>query len=577
MLTRDEEQNLARTLPRWAKIIDCYVIGVDVLNKPTDHSEDVIRRTLAGIPGVIVKINFEGMGPSWSKLMEAGREACPNVTHGILADADFAPINTDWDKSELDPMCSKHSFKIWSEDGLNERTLDWIYRNIPGSVVKRRTHQTVEVPPIPGQTYYQTMVSLRIEESAGYGDRAGGKNERYIEMLKADLADLPDDPRTLYYLGYAHFDIFNKNQGPSSPPRPSFPTRPIDRLCRSLAPRGVEYLKRRVALTSTGYYEERFFAMIKLGEIYERFYRNLEEAVRYYRMAADFDPERADAWFYWVSHPLRPSAMAGAGQIYRLAGQPENAYTPALRAAATPLPVRSLFQWRYMYDCLAPLELARVTLTMPNPTASQIREALPHIARGLTGCGGGAEAAEMKGALEALRNHVVLKVPPCPPDPTPPCSNLAPFLVQAAGGAASVDPPAAAAPLRQKAASFAALEGTLGQIAAFEQVAGPRETHPRPHLAPLSLWGIQTFPLQEGVFSRAGEAELWSDLMDAFAELRKIARVRVSVLCRDFRAASGSFLREWPSIAPRVAQVLAGTDYNTQWEKIAERVGSTCR
>lgn len=38
---------------------------------------------------------------------------------------------------------------------------------------------------------------------------------------------------------------------------------------------------------------------MQLGEIYERFYHNVSEAARYYKMASELDGERADAWFYW--------------------------------------------------------------------------------------------------------------------------------------------------------------------------------------------------------------------------------------------------------------------------------------
>ena len=34
--------------------------------------------------------------------------------------------------------------------------------------------------------------------------------DRYIGFLEADLVDYPGDARTLYYLGYAHYDNFKK-------------------------------------------------------------------------------------------------------------------------------------------------------------------------------------------------------------------------------------------------------------------------------------------------------------------------------------------------------------------------------
>lgn len=46
----------------------------------------------------------------------------------------------------------------------------------------------------------------------------------------------------------------------------------------------------------------RRFTILKLGEIQERFYRNWEEAEKYYSNATRIDPDRADAWFYLGQH-----------------------------------------------------------------------------------------------------------------------------------------------------------------------------------------------------------------------------------------------------------------------------------
>lgn len=56
---------------------------------------------------------------------------------------------------------------------------------------------------------FQTLVDLSVDErEGGYQDRTPGKQDRYIGFLEADLIDYPGDARTLYYLGYAHYDIF---------------------------------------------------------------------------------------------------------------------------------------------------------------------------------------------------------------------------------------------------------------------------------------------------------------------------------------------------------------------------------
>jgi hypothetical protein len=61
MLIKNEAGHLDRTLPKWAKIIDYWIVGVDDAN--TDNSEEVIRKHLGHIPGEIVIVHFDGMGP----------------------------------------------------------------------------------------------------------------------------------------------------------------------------------------------------------------------------------------------------------------------------------------------------------------------------------------------------------------------------------------------------------------------------------------------------------------------------------------------------------------------------------
>jgi tetratricopeptide (TPR) repeat protein len=154
-------------------------------------------------------------------------------------------------------------------------------------------------------------------------------------MLELDLIDYPNDPRTLYYLGYAHYDVFMRNK---DEPRPS----DWDMLKKA-----VEYFKRRTEVN--GNMEEGWFANAKLGEIHERFYRDWDKARHYYERCIKDDPERADPHFY-------------IGQYYRLRGQHKEAIPFLKKAAMMPIPDRSLFQWHYLYNCLGHVELGRAVL-----------------------------------------------------------------------------------------------------------------------------------------------------------------------------------------------------------------------
>jgi hypothetical protein len=348
MLIKNEAEHLERTLPKWAKIIDYWIIGVDDAN--TDESPQIIKKHLGHIPGEIVVVNFDGMGPTWTILVKHGLKHYPNATHGIIADADFMPMHDHLDKYQLDIRCSKHMYTIYTEDHQHNRKMDWIYRNIEGAMVKRRVHQTLEVPPMPNQEVFQTLIDLNIEErEGGYQDRAGNKMKRYIKWLEKDLIDYPDDSRTLYYLGYSHFDIFLNNK---DDPKPEH----WDALAT-----GVSYYKRRANLPKgTGNQEELWFTLLKLGEVYERFYRDWSEAKKYYLMCTEADPERADGWFY-------------VGQGHRLRGEYREAMPYLEKAATVAIPERSLFHWLFLYKCLAKIEYARAAVMLKETTLEEMR------------------------------------------------------------------------------------------------------------------------------------------------------------------------------------------------------------
>jgi len=162
--------------------------------------------------------------------------------------------------------------------------------------------------------------------------------------LEADLLDYPDDTRTLYYLGYAHFDIFSQNKNNATPEH-------WDHLKKA-----VDYFTYRIGLKTgsgdeKGNAEERWFSMLKLGEIYERFYRDWSMADKYYTECVRADPDRADAYFY-------------LGQHYRLGKNTKESLPFLRKAAVMSIPQRSLFQWHYLYQCIAKLEYVRALMDL---------------------------------------------------------------------------------------------------------------------------------------------------------------------------------------------------------------------
>ena len=115
--------------------------------------QSVVKKYLGHLPGEIMVVHFDGMGPTWTQLVERGIEKYPEATHGIIADADFTPIN-GFDKRQLDRRCQKHMFTITTDATAGTaRRMDWIYRNLKGAKVERRTHQTLVAPVLDPQQW----------------------------------------------------------------------------------------------------------------------------------------------------------------------------------------------------------------------------------------------------------------------------------------------------------------------------------------------------------------------------------------------------------------------------------------
>ena len=248
----------------------------------TDNTEEIISKHLKGIPGQVLIVDFDGMGPTWTKVVQHGLKNYPRATHGILSDADFTPLASTLSKWELDKSCSKHTFTVLEADGTGTRIMDCIYRNIAGARVERRTHQILLVPRTSEhQSTYQRQIGFTVNEFAGgYQDRAGNKSGRYIDWLLKDLDELPGDARTIYYLGKEHMELIGPN--PVADLRANPPGPGAYHLRKSL-----EYYQMRSAMEVIGpdddkVDEERYWSMLKAAEICERWLFNSTCCLEYW-------------------------------------------------------------------------------------------------------------------------------------------------------------------------------------------------------------------------------------------------------------------------------------------------------
>jgi hypothetical protein len=363
MLIKDEAENLRRSLPRWAKLIDYFIIGVDDAN--SDDSVAIIKQYLGHLPGEICEVHFDGIGPTWNAVLQMGILHFPGATHGIAADADFTPIHSALDRNALSLRENTLRFLAWDEQQITDRPLDWIYRNIPGARVIRRAHHAVVVPYLPGQR--GTLDLIRdlecISYSGGYGDRSGvvSKHERYIAWLTKDYEERPQDEDLLYYRAMSHLEIFSTRRAANISVDPVLDVRHLEWA--------LYLFEQRASLpvgSGEGNNEARWLSIHKQANIYSDYTENKHQAELLYLRAIRTDPHRIDSYFY-LQHMY---AVNGTQEKWRQAERILR-YVFDLH-----IPIRHWQPSPLMYTCFRYTFYARAVNALRHPTEPMITRAL---------------------------------------------------------------------------------------------------------------------------------------------------------------------------------------------------------
>eukprot|EP00941_MAST-03F_sp_MAST-3F-sp1_P004515 g4515.t1 len=192
MSLKNEEENLRKSLPEWAKIVDAYVLGIDVTN--SDDSEAVIKEHLGHLPGVIIPVEFSGLGIIFSQLAMMASLKFPEMHFCLRADASFYPSVDTFHREELNPAYLKANFNVIT-DGTVNKTIDYVFRNLPSARWIGHFHERIrfEMPPEKRDTYqFSTSLNFTVAESAaaGHSARLGSitRHNRYIEHLRIDVS-----------------------------------------------------------------------------------------------------------------------------------------------------------------------------------------------------------------------------------------------------------------------------------------------------------------------------------------------------------------------------------------------------
>lgn len=240
-------KNESRIIERLLNSVKDKVDGVVVCD--TGSTDNTIALAEAwmkawAVPGKVFEYPFKNFGASRTESFHKAQEWVVSIgwdaatTWALLLDGDMM-LTDDVLRKDLDGLES-------SVAGLSLRQAngDMIYSNVrlircsEPWICKGGTHEAWTCPP--NRTV--TLLTSPILKDHGDGGCKSDKYPRDIKLLLEDIAAMPNDARSHFYLGQTY-------------------------ICMRDWKKGIEALKRRIAIG--GWDEETYYAKVYLGEAYE--------------------------------------------------------------------------------------------------------------------------------------------------------------------------------------------------------------------------------------------------------------------------------------------------------------------
>jgi len=292
MIVRDEAAVIGRCIESVRDLISSWVI---VDTGSVDATCSILEAALRGIPGQLYERPWRDFGANRSELMALAAGAADYL---LLMDADMTLVR----HGALPPL---------TEDGYlmaYEGALAYaVPRLVRGDLPWRYVGATHEYLTADEPFQLAALSSLTVEHHGDGGSR-GDKLTRDRNLLEAQLAELPDDPRTVFYLAQTYRDL-----GES-------------RLA-------TELYRLRVALG--GWAEEQFYAALQAGMLVAD--RDFEAGVELLVDAWELRPQR--------SEPLYEIAVRA-----RTLGAFDVAEWATSLGVDCPVPTDILFVHRWVYQ-----------------------------------------------------------------------------------------------------------------------------------------------------------------------------------------------------------------------------------
>ncbi|GAA4631825.1 glycosyltransferase family 2 protein [Actinoallomurus vinaceus] len=196
MIVKDEAQVIERCLGSVRDIIDFWVISD---TGSTDGTQELIRKTLDGIPGELHEEHWVNFGHNRTLNIE---NAFGKADYLLLIDADMVVQQ----EGTLPPLTAD-SYMLRHAGGMEYR----IKRLVRGDIKWRYVGATHEYLTTDDADHTANLDALVIDHFADGGSR-GDKFERDARLLSEDLERDPDNTRTVFYLAQTMRDLGNTQE-----------------------------------------------------------------------------------------------------------------------------------------------------------------------------------------------------------------------------------------------------------------------------------------------------------------------------------------------------------------------------
>eukprot|EP00614_Pseudopedinella_elastica_P006442 CAMPEP_0172611392 /NCGR_PEP_ID=MMETSP1068-20121228/31082_1 /TAXON_ID=35684 /ORGANISM="Pseudopedinella elastica, Strain CCMP716" /LENGTH=470 /DNA_ID=CAMNT_0013415351 /DNA_START=208 /DNA_END=1617 /DNA_ORIENTATION=+ len=348
MIARNEEGNFRANLPKWFPIVDGIVCGID--DRTNDLTHRAVVESFPDKPRWVYYYQFTGFGPARTRVFEEAWRKFSNFTHVLVADPDWEP-EMPIHKSEVDFDHLAFQFKIFDRNAHTSRMSEWLVLHREGLSFTHRLHEQLHVQSDPAMKVSKEL-SWTVREVERPGRNSWHQSQvdhghsqsfnRYLfdlDLLAKDLADEPDDPHVLYYLGATNFAALEALLGRGE--------HAITPEVTNWINEGIKYLELRLAdhhVANTSVHQEQTWASMRwLAYAYQNFRPDFEKSEYWYLRCVAFDPPRADCPVF-------------LSRLYRQNGRAEKAWGIISEAIKFPLQERSFSSNFYIYHCSLPLE-----------------------------------------------------------------------------------------------------------------------------------------------------------------------------------------------------------------------------